>query len=74
MLPQSIQGQVPKNPSDPRFNRNSSAHLDGINIEGIIVNIDQVTDPAHKSKLCDLTQLSTISMSSWVRSIKYIPA
>ena len=29
-----------------------------------MVNIDQVADPAHKSKLYDLTQLSTVSMSS----------
>ena len=59
MLPQSIQGQVPKNPSDPRFYRNSSAHLDELTLKGLFVNIDQGTDPAHKGKLCDLTQLIT---------------
>ena len=46
MLPQSIQGQVPKNPSDPRFNRNSSAHLDELTLKGLLsISIKSQTRP-----------------------------
>ena len=46
MLPQSIQGQVPKNPSDPRFNRNSSAHLDELTLKGLLsISIKAQTRP-----------------------------